>query len=484
MANKHDEQLPEEAAQKNSELRGGPGAAAGAVKRGPKGGKRKGSSAESAEALSPKRIVKELDRYIVGQQKAKRAVAVALRNRWRRQHCPEEIRSEILPFNIILIGPTGVGKTEIARRLAALAQAPFIKVEASRFTEVGYVGRDVESMIRDLVELAVQHERVLEEERLAEEIGRAVEQRLLEALQRSFEGREEELVALPERLRRGELDGESVELEVVGGGSSAMMQIFTPGGMEEIAGNLQEFLGDMMPRQTQVRSMTVAEGRRRLREDESERQMDIDQVIDRALDKCEQLGIVFIDEIDKICSSGGEGGNGPDVSRQGVQKDILPVIEGTVVQTRYGPVHTDHMLFIASGAFHLSKPGDLIPELQGRFPVRVELDALGRREFERILTQPANALVRQYEALFASEGVRMEFSTDAVREVAEYAVTANRRAGNIGARRLQGLMHLLFEEELFELPKKGMEELKVDAKLVRERLASVVEDEDLSKYIL
>ena len=484
MASKHDEPLTEAPNEKQCECRGGAGPAAGALKTGSFGSKRKGGHEESGEALAPRRIVKELDRFIVGQQKAKRAVAVALRNRWRRQHCPEEIRSEILPFNIILIGPTGVGKTEIARRLAALAQAPFIKVEASRFTEVGYVGRDVESMIRDLVELAVQHERTLEEESLAEEIDRAVEQRLLEALQRSFQGSAEELAELPELLRKGELEQQSIELEIAGNPGNAMMQIFTPGGMEEIAGNLQEFLGDMLPRQTQMRTLTVAEGRRRLREDESERHLDMDMVVDRALDKCEQLGIVFIDEIDKICSSGGEGGAGPDVSRQGVQKDILPVIEGTVVQTRYGPVRTEHMLFIASGAFHLSRPSDLIPELQGRFPVRVELDALGRREFERILTQPANALVRQYEALFASEGVRVEFSTEAVREVAEFAVSANRRAGNIGARRLQGLMHLLFEEELFQLPKRGMKELIVDAVLVRERLASVVEDEDLSKYIL
>jgi len=424
----------------------------------------------------------------VGQHKAKRAVAVALRNRWRRQRCAEPLREEILPFNIILIGPTGVGKTEIARRLAALVDAPFVKVEASRFTEVGYVGRDVESMVRDLVDLAVQRERALEMRRLEEQAADRVRERLLELLAEHgpdsvpIHPGEVSPNGLARRLDEGELEELPLVLEVEESQSSSMMQVFSPGGMEEIAANIQEFLGDMVQRQTRRKQLSVAEARRQLLGEECARLLDQEAVVARALDKCENQGIVFIDEIDKVCSP--HESHGPDVSRQGVQKDILPVIEGTSVHTKYGMVRTDHMLFIASGAFHLSRPADLIPELQGRFPVRVELDSLGRRDFERILTRPENALVRQYEALFAAEGVELVFRKEAVREVAEFAQLANRRAENIGARRLQGMMSLLLEEELFRLPDRRIKRVEVKARLVRERLGEAVEDEDLSRYVL
>jgi ATP-dependent HslUV protease ATP-binding subunit HslU len=444
--------------------------------------------------------VAELDRHIIGQDKAKRAVAVALRNRWRRRQTPLPLRDEIMPFNIILIGPTGVGKTEIARRLASLAQAPFIKVEASRFTEVGYVGRDVESMIRDLADLAVQRERARELERLQAEVAPVVHERLLDLLlpetlrrealasspgdgQAALEQeRHRRLSNLERALDAGELEEEPVTLEVEEGGTLPMMQVFSSSGMEEIATNLQDLIGDLVQRPLREKQLPLRQARTVLGEEEAAARLDMDQLVRRALHRCEQDGIVFIDEIDKICAP--MEGSGPDVSRQGVQKDILPVIEGTTVHTKYGLLRTDHMLFIASGAFHVTRPADLIPELQGRFPVRVELESLDRRALERILTEPENSLLRQYRALFAAEGVELELDPSAVREVAALAQEANRRAENIGARRLHGLMHLLLEKELFELPGRSRRKLRVDAARVRERLKDVVEDVDLSRYVL
>jgi ATP-dependent HslUV protease ATP-binding subunit HslU len=444
--------------------------------------------------------VAELDRHIIGQDKAKRAVAVALRNRWRRRQTPLPLRDEIMPFNIILIGPTGVGKTEIARRLASLAQAPFIKVEASRFTEVGYVGRDVESMIRDLADLAVQRERARELERLQAEVAPVVHERLLDLLlpetlrrealasspgdgQAALEQeRHRRLSNLERALDAGELEEEPVTLEVEEGGTLPMMQVFSSSGMEEIATNLQDLIGGLVQRPLREKQLPLRQARTVLGEEEAAARLDMDQLVRRALHRCEQDGIVFIDEIDKICAP--MEGSGPDVSRQGVQKDILPVIEGTTVHTKYGLLRTDHMLFIASGAFHVTRPADLIPELQGRFPVRVELESLDRRALERILTEPENSLLRQYRALFAAEGVELELDPSAVREVAALAQEANRRAENIGARRLHGLMHLLLEKELFELPGRSRRKLRVDAARVRERLKDVVEDVDLSRYVL
>jgi ATP-dependent HslUV protease ATP-binding subunit HslU len=431
-------------------------------------------------ALHPRQITRELNRYIIGQEKAKRAVAVALRNRWRRQECADDIRDEIMPFNIILIGPTGVGKTEIARRLAALADAPFIKVEASRFTEVGYVGRDVESMIRDLMDISVQRERGLELERIHDAVQDKVRAELLELAATAT--KEAESARLEEQLDSGKLEELLVSMEVDEPSGGAMMQVFTPGGMEEVVSNIQEFVGDLMPKHSTSRQMELSEARKQLFQVESQRQLDNEGIVKRALDRCENHGIVFIDEIDKICVS--QDSYGPDISRQGVQKDILPVIEGTTVHTKYGIVRTDHMLFIASGAFHLAKPSDLIPELQGRFPVRVEMDSLSRKDLEKILTRPENALVKQYEALFNSEKVKLNVSKDAVKELAAIAFKANSSAENIGARRLQGMISLLFEEELYRLPDSRMKELSIDAEFVHNKLDGVVENEDLSKYIL
>jgi ATP-dependent HslUV protease ATP-binding subunit HslU len=435
---------------------------------------------DSPASLQPRQIVRELNRYIIGQEKAKRAVAVALRNRWRRQECPDNIRDEIMPFNIILIGPTGVGKTEIARRLAALADAPFIKVEASRFTEVGYVGRDVESMIRDLMDISVQRERSIELERLQESVNTAVKTELLDLAQASLPDVSRDELNL--KFENAELDDLLVTMEVDEPAGGAMMQVFTPGGMEEVVSNIQDFVGDMMPKQSSSRQMELREAQSQLIQIESQRQLDNEGIIVRALERCENHGIVFIDEVDKICVS--QDSVGPDVSRQGVQKDILPVIEGTTVHTKYGIVRTDHMLFISSGAFHLAKPSDLIPELQGRFPVRVEMDSLSRKDLEKILTRPENALVRQYEALFAAENVKLTITVSAVKELAKAAQKANSAAENIGARRLQGMMSLLFEEELYRLPDPKMKELEVDIEFVRNKLDGLVENEDLSRYIL
>ena len=487
---------------------------------------------EWREELTPRQIVRELDKYIIGQDEAKKAVAIALRNRWRRQRVETDLRDEILPNNLILIGPTGVGKTEISRRLARLAGAPFVKVEASKFTEVGYVGRDVESMIRDLVDTAVNMIRAEREEEVEEEAEERVEDRLLDLLlpmtaeARAGVGEDEEggdpaegpaapgdqvFVAGPggvrheaertepaepatpgerrartrEKLRKLLRDGvlEEREVEVEVSQSPDLGGMMVPmGGMEGMDHNFTEMLQDMLPKKTKRRTVTVAEARRILVQEELDRLVDMDEVVNEAMDRAEDTGIIFLDEIDKI--AGERGGAGPDVSREGVQRDLLPIVEGSNVQTKYGLVRTDHMLFFAAGAFHVAKPSDLIPELQGRFPIRVELSSLGEAEFVRILQEPRNALLSQYSALVDAEGCTLEFREDAIREVARVATELNNRMENIGARRLQTVLTTVLEDVLFELPEDGRERIVVDMPFVKERLSSIMEDEDLQKYIL
>jgi ATP-dependent HslUV protease ATP-binding subunit HslU len=449
--------------------------------------------------LTPRQIVSELDRYIVGQADAKKAVAIALRNRWRRQRAPESIRNEISPNNIILIGPTGVGKTEIARRLAKLSGAPFVKVEASKFTEVGYVGRDVESMVRDLIENAidmVRSEREAEVEDLANE---KVDERILELLlptppvltSESPDAKAEHEAAVERHKRTreklkallldGQLDGRDVEIEVVqsGPGMPGAAMPGAPEGMESMA----EWFRDMLPKKKKRRTVKVSEARRILLDEELDKLIDLDDVTGDALERAEAMGIVFLDEIDKIAGERGHGG-GPDVSREGVQRDLLPIVEGSTVSTKYGIVKTDHILFVAAGAFHVSKPSDLIPELQGRFPIRVELKALTEADFVRIMTEPENALTKQYAALVAAEGAALEFTPDGIAELARVATRVNERMENIGARRLHTVMTTLLEEVLYELPDRGKDTVVVDAVMVRERLRAISEDEDLRKYIL
>jgi ATP-dependent HslUV protease ATP-binding subunit HslU len=446
--------------------------------------------------FTPREIVSELDRYIIGQKGAKRAVAVALRNRWRRRQVPPELRDEIAPKNIIMIGPTGVGKTEIARRLAKLAQAPFVKVEASKFTEVGYVGRDVESMVRDLVELAIIMVKEEEAQKVRIKAEDHAEERLLDLLlpgetsgSAEAEGevgtRETKREATREKLRKllrmGELDNRFVEVETQEV-KMPMMEVFTPQGSEEMGINFKEMFGNLFPKKTKRRRMKVSEARELLIDSEAEKLVDMDKVHTLAKERTEDSGIIFIDEIDKIASR--EGGHGPEVSREGVQRDILPIVEGSTVNTKYGPVKTDHILFVAAGAFHVAKPSDLIPELQGRFPIRVELENLGEEEFVRILTEPKNALIRQYTALMATEEIELVFKEDAVHEIARTAALVNERTENIGARRLHTIMEKLLEDLSFEAPERREKTIDIDAAYVRDRLAEIVQDEDLSRYIL
>jgi ATP-dependent HslUV protease ATP-binding subunit HslU len=474
------------------------------------------------EELPPRQIVAELDRYIVGQEQAKRAVAIAIRNRWRRAQTPDEIRDEITPYNIILIGPTGVGKTEVARRLARLAGAPFVKVEASKFTEVGYVGRDAESMVRELVDSAISMVRTEREDEVYPTAEQRAEERLLDILlppptplkmervgeagdkgdrpgifvvapggqarQETQPAAEEERRSrsrekLRQMLRDGKLDEREVEIEVTPQGYPMLEMIQPPQGMEGEQINFVEMLQDMMPRRKKRRTVRIPEARRILVDEELKKLVDMDDVVNDALDRVENHGILFIDEIDKIAGERGTG-VGPDVSREGVQRDLLPIVEGSTVQTRYGYVRTDHILFIAAGAFHVSKPSDLIPELQGRFPIRVELSPLTEADFVRIMTEPENALTRQYKALVAAEGAELEFTEDGIAEVARVAWLANDRMENIGARRLHTVMSTLMDEVLFELPNYPHKKILFDRDGVRARLEKIVDDDDLRRYIL
>ncbi len=470
------------------------------------------------EEMPPRQIVAELDRYIVGQEAAKKAVAIAVRNRWRRAQTPEDIRDEITPYNIILIGPTGVGKTEVARRLARLAGAPFIKVEASKFTEVGYVGRDVESMVRDLVDAAINMVRTEREDEVYPQAEQRADERLLDLLlpsppppqvvekpermaapvfvvspggqakpERVAAAEEERRTRSREKLREmladGRLDDREVEIEVTPQSLPMLDLMQPPQGMEGQDINFTEMLQEMLPKRKKRRTVKVPEARRVLVDEELKKMVDMDDVVNEALDRVENHGMIFIDEIDKIAGERGPS-SGPDISREGVQRDLLPIVEGSTVQTRYGYVRTDHILFIAAGAFHVAKPSDLIPELQGRFPIRVELQPLTEHDFIRILTEPESSLTRQYKALVAAEGVELDFTRDGVAEIARVAFVANDRMENIGARRLHTVMATLMEDLLFDLPEAAHKRIVFDAVQVKERLARVVNDDDLRRYIL
>jgi ATP-dependent HslUV protease ATP-binding subunit HslU len=438
------------------------------------------------DALTPKQIVSELDRFIIGQEAAKRAVAVALRNRWRRQRLDPELREEVAPKNIIMMGPTGVGKTEIARRLARLTGSPFLKVEASKFTEVGYVGRDVESIVRDLVEAGIQMVRDERAERVKTRAQRATEDRLLELLVPTQTGPpdsswEDRRRALKRLLRDGEIEDREVELEVQEQ-RMPTLEMFTPHGSESMGINFKDMFGGMFGRKVAKR-MKVSDARRLLVAEEEDKLIDTSQVEREALSRVEEAGIVFLDEIDKIASRE-DSSRGPDVSREGVQRDLLPIVEGTTVVTKHGPVRTDHVLFIAAGAFHVARPSDLIPEMQGRFPIRVELGALDADDFERILTEPENSLVRQYTELLATEGVGLSFTAEAVRAIAEVAAEINSTAENIGARRLHTVLERLLEQVSFDAPELSGEPYQVSEEMVRSQLGPLVADRDLARYIL
>lgn len=453
--------------------------------------------------LTPRQIVEELDKYIIGQDEAKKAVAIALRNRSRRQKLPPEMRDEVAPKNIIMIGPTGVGKTEIARRLAKLANAPFLKVEASKYTEVGYVGRDVESMIRDLTDLSVNMLRSKYSESVKEKVDRIVEERLLDILvppmkrtrkrsttqsigsESSLEKEEDILAKTREKyrksLRQKKLEDKIISIEVQNR-MFPMVEIFSPIGFEEMDINFKELLGGMLPKRTKERKVTVAEAREIMSEEESEKLVDMDKVVAEGIERVENSGIIFLDEIDKIVGS--DSKTGPDISREGVQRDILPIVEGSTVATKYGMVRTDHILFIAAGAFHSSKPSDLIPELQGRFPIRVELKSLGKEEFARILVEPQNALIKQYTMLLSTEGVRLEFEDSAIDEIASLACLVNEQTENIGVRRLHTIMERLLGDVSFRAPELSGQVIKITAEYVREQLVDIIENRDLSRYIL
>lgn len=469
----------------------------------------------SIDNLTPRQIVDELNKYIVGQDEAKKSVAIALRNRWRRMNADDSIRDEILPNNIVLIGPTGVGKTEIARRLARLAKAPFIKVEASKFTEVGYVGRDVESMIRDLTDIAVTMVKNEMQERVRKKAAEMVEERILDLLippvkkpagqstgfnsevtttdedfepaqASDYELNQRTREKFREKLRKGELDDRKIELEVAAS-NPANMQIFGPAGMEEMGINIQDFLGSLSPKKTKKKQVTIEEARKILLDEESEKLIDHDAAVTEALERVQTSGIVFVDEIDKIAAgTTGDGrSGGPDVSRQGVQRDLLPIVEGSNVSTKYGIVKTDHILFIASGAFHVAKPSDLIPELQGRFPIRVEMTSLTEEDFYKILTIPQNALIKQYQAMLESEGVNLSFDDEAIREIAKIAAEVNETVENIGARRLHTILSTVLEELLYVIPddiKDGT--ITIDKPYVEKQLGDIITNRDLSHYIL
>jgi len=455
--------------------------------------------------LTPRRIVAELDRDIVGQADAKRAVAIALRNRWRRRQLDEELRRQVTPKNILLIGPTGVGKTEIARRLASLVGAPFVKAEASKYTEVGYYGRDVESLIRDLVDAAISLVRDVERKRVREQAEARVEDRLLDlllptpaasaspspwdpspppgAVDEAAERRARSREKLRARLEAGELEDREVEITIPGR-SGAPVSILGAGNLEQMEMDIQGMFEKLIPKPAQARRATVRDARPLLIQQEVDALLDPDKINQAAVELAQESGIVFIDEIDKVAGDDGGGSRGPDVSRQGVQRDLLPIVEGTTVNTKHGPVKTDHVLFIAAGAFHRSKPSDLMPELQGRFPIRVEMHDLGRDDFARILREPRASLLRQYEALLATEGVTVEFADDAIEAMADLAFQVNRSTQNIGARRLHTILERVVEDLSFDAPERAGDRVAVDAKLVRERLEDVAKDEDLSRYIL
>jgi len=465
------------------------------------------------ESLTPKQIVAELDKYIVGQQQAKKAVAIALRNRYRRIKLPEDLRDEVMPKNILMIGPTGVGKTEIARRLAKLVHAPFIKVEATKFTEVGYVGRDVESMVRDLVETSIRMVRQEKMSQVEEKAKKMAEERIIELLapmpQQNRETRNplemlfgtarqgeqtdsmhyDQMASrikfaretLRDKMARGELENEYVEIEVEDN-KPPVMEVFTGSGIEEMGINIGDMLGNLFPKKKHRRRVTVAEARKILTQQEAQKLIDMDEVTSTAVQRAENNGIIFLDEIDKIAVR--EGGAGPDVSRGGVQRDILPIVEGSTVMTKYGPVKTDHILFIAAGAFHMSKPSDLIPELQGRFPIRVELSSLTKEDFLQILTEPENSLIRQYVELLRTEGLELKFSQKSLVKIAEIAYTVNERTENIGARRLQTIMEKLLEDISFTASEMSGSSFSIDEDYVTEKLGDIVKDQDLSRYIL